>query len=236
MRRMSTDLLLFDIDGTLLLTDGAGKRAMQTAATRVFGEHFTFDGVSFGGRLDPAIFADAARNNGLEVNDGHHEQFRDAYLAELNAVLNNGQRPTYPLPGVLELLGELRRRVAVGDPVTLGLLSGNYRTAMPLKLRAADIDPDWFTLTALGDEADTRPGLVELALQRYEQAHAAPADPERVIVIGDTPHDIDCAKAHGCVAFAVATGACTRDELERAGADVVVDDLSDPSPLLERLG
>jgi len=232
---MSTDLLLFDIDGTLLLTEGAGKRAMHTAARRIFGENFSFEGVSFGGRLDPLIFADAARNNGLEPDDADHQRFRDAYLAELDAVLNNGERPTRALPGIHDLLHELRRRVGVGDPVTLGLLSGNYRTAMPIKLHAAEIDPDWFTLTALGDEADSRPGLVELALGRYQQAHGAAADPERVIVIGDTPHDIDCAKAHHCVAFAVATGNCPRGQLEAAGADIVVDDLSDPSALLDRL-
>ncbi len=234
---MSTNetLLLFDIDGTLLRTNGAGRQAMCNAAAQLFGEAFTFDGISFGGRLDPAIFAEAAQRNALNDHETHHHQFRDLYLNELACALGNSETGRLALPGVLDLLDTLRRRIDAGERLAIGLLSGNYQQAAPLKLAAAGIDIDWFTITAFGDEAHSRPDLVALAMQRYAATTGAPPDPKRVIVIGDTPHDIDCAAAHGCVAFAVATGPFKADELEAAGADIVVQDLADPTALLTLL-
>lgn len=232
---MKPTLLLFDIDGTLLYTHGAGGRAMRRAAAHLFGDAFSFDGVPFGGRLDPAIFADAARRNAIGNPEAHLERFRAAYLRELPKALKDGEKPTEALPGVLELLTTLRERLEANDALTLGLLSGNYRHAAPLKLGAAAIDPDWFNLTAFADDADTRPGLVAHALERYESSHDTPIDRQRVIVIGDTPHDVDCARAHGCTAFAVTTGACRRTELEACNPDVLVDDLTDPAPVLDLL-
>ena len=232
---MPPTLLLFDIDGTLLLTRGASAHAMRAAGARVFGETFTFDGISFSGRLDPSIFAEAAARNAVDAEADHHDRFRETYLRELEAALSADTWQPHALPGVHELLGELRGRVARGEPITLGLLSGNYRAAAPKKLQSVGIDPDWFSLTAFGDDAATRPDLVALALDRYEAMAGAPLAPRRAIVLGDTPHDIDCARAHGCVAFAIATGRYTLDQLVEAGADIAVADLRDPSPLLTRL-
>jgi phosphoglycolate phosphatase-like HAD superfamily hydrolase len=102
-----------------------------------------------------------------------------------------------------------------------------------LKLGAVGLNPDWFEIHALGDEAPSRPDLAALALRRYERRFGAAIDPGAVVVIGDTPRDVHCAKAHGCVAFGVATGRYTVDDLRREGADVVVEDLADASPLWE---
>ncbi len=228
-------LLLFDIDGTLLLSGGEGARAMQTVVRRLFGDGFTFEGVEFAGNLDHLIFADAATRSRLERHEEHHEAFRDAYVQELTVRLSERRDAVRVMPGIVELLRALHDRAERRGDVVLGLLSGNYRQAAPVKLEAAGIDPGWFQINALGDEAATRSELVALAMRRYRRRCGMPADPRRVIVIGDTPRDVACAKANGCVAFTVATGSYSVSELLEAGADEAVQDLSDPRRLLARL-
>jgi phosphoglycolate phosphatase-like HAD superfamily hydrolase len=98
------------------------------------------------------------------------------------------------------------------------------------------VDPDWFVVTAFGDEAETRPGLVRRALERQRVRTGRDTLPRDVVVIGDTPKDVACARENACKSLAVATGRFSREDLEAAGASRVVDDLSDPAPLLELLG
>ena len=140
------------------------------------------------------------------------------------------------LPGVPELLDTLDSisSESARGPV-VGCLTGNLQAGARVKLKAVGINPDRFSVTAFGDEALTRPDLTALALKRYESIHGHAPAPARVVVIGDTPHDIDCAHAHGCVALAVATGRYDAQELADAGADVVADDLSDPAVVLDWL-
>jgi len=234
---MRHTLLMFDVDLTLVDAAGAGQVAMLTAGNEVCGEGFTFKGVSFGGRLDPLIFADAV--SGCDYNDQQaadlHETFRSTYTREFERLLTDNGRTIKALPGIPALIDTLRTRAHSQDDVMLGLLTGNYAQTAAMKIEAAGLRRDWFTLGCFGDEADSRPGLTELAMQRYAQFTGTPAHPDRVIIIGDTQHDIACAKAHGCTAFAVATGRLSSDELREAGADIVVDDLSDPTPLIELL-
>ncbi|MFA9477702.1 HAD family hydrolase [Phycisphaerales bacterium AB-hyl4] len=229
-------LILFDIDGTLLNARGAGGRSMQAVADRLFGNEFTFNGMSFSGKLDPAIFAEAAHRNQLDDHETHHDAFREAYLEQLKADLaRDGHLTVNTLPGVHELIDHLHQRQRERGDVILGLLTGNYAEAAPLKLAAARINLDCFKINAFGDEGQTRPDLVALAMTRYTQTLGHPPDPQRIIVIGDTPHDIDCAKAHRCIAFAVATGRFNAQTLRDHGADIVVPDFADPSPLLQLL-
>jgi phosphoglycolate phosphatase len=226
-------LLLWDIDGTLLLTDGAGMRGMARAARKLYGDAFRWDGVSASGRLDPLILEDALARNGLAASDEGHRVFHDAYLAELAVELELVRERARAMPGIQEVIAHLRQRSATERDVVQGLVTGNYTRAAPLKLRACGFDPAWFEIGAFGDEGRTRPDLVALAVRRCQERLAWSPDPQRIIIIGDTPLDIACAHAHGCVAFAVATGHHGMDELRSAGADVVVRDLSDPAPLLE---
>jgi len=232
---MGKTLLLFDIDGTLLLTGGAGMRAMAAAGRRLFGDKFIWDGIVPSGSLDPIILAEALALNGRENDHELHGTFRDHYVELLDIELREQTHRVRVMPGVIELLPTLRDRAEREDDIVLGLLTGNYAAASPLKLAAVGIDIDWFTITAFGDEGATRPDLVAVAMRKYEQSIGHPPDPQRVIVIGDTHKDVHCAKAHGCVAFGVTTGGGTRDELQEAGADVIVDDLSDHGPLLTLL-
>ena len=222
-------LVLFDVDGTLLLTGGAGMRAMKKVASELFGAAFRWDGIVVSGHLDPLIFAEAALLNGIDDPALHHDGFRRRYLEELRLELEHGRAGIRVMPGILETLTELR----TGGAATLGLLTGNYAEAIPLKLSAIGVDPRWFEITALGEDAATRRDLAALAIEKYSQRVGSPIDPARVIVVGDTPRDVDCAHAHGCFAFAVATGAYDEVALAAAGADRVVRDLGNPTPLLE---
>jgi phosphoglycolate phosphatase len=226
---MKRTLLLFDIDGTLLLSGGAGMRSMHLVAERMFGADFSWDGVYWQGSLDPLIFADALAKNGIE-GAHHHEIFREQYLAQLKQDLAAHRDQVQIMPGVQDMLELLRQRVTTRDDVVLGMLTGNFSRAVPLKLATINVDPAWFKITAFGDEAPTRPELVALAMRKYEAAYDEPADPQRVWIIGDTPRDVDCAHANGCRCLAVMTGFCNAEDLR--DADVLVKDLADPAPLL----
>ncbi len=218
-------LLLFDIDGTLLIGHGAGSRAMTRAGKAVCGEAFSLRGVLISGGLDPLIYAGAARNMGLEDPERLHDAFRERYLLELQAELAAAERKPQALPGVRALLSLLAAR----SDVVIGLVTGNYRRAAPIKLQSVGLRHEAFALGAFGDEAPTRAGLVRLALGRSPRR----IPPEDAIVIGDTPRDVECARANGCACLAVATGGHSMDELRAAGASRVVADLSDPDALLQ---
>ncbi len=225
-------LLLFDIDGTLLLTDGAGMRCMARAGREVFGPALSWEGIELSGGLDPLLVAEAAAASRIAVAPGSVEDFRRRYVAFLERELGGGACPVRVMPGIHDVLAGLRGRAGAA----LGLLTGNYPEGAAIKLRAAGIDPAWFEVTAFGDEAGSRPALVALAKSKYEAIEGAPVDPSRVVVIGDSPRDVEAALANGCVAFAVATGKYAAEDLRRRGAHVAVRDLSDPSPLLDLLG
>lgn len=225
-------LLLFDIDGTLLLTNGAGMRAMHMVAAEMFGSHFSWEGVSTGGNLDPLIYAQALAVNRIEHDEAVHDSFRSQYLVMLRHELERSAHSVWALPGIHDVVRALVERERTQGDVIVGMLTANYTDAAPIKLAAVGLDVNWFSLTVFGDEGRTRPDLVALAMRKYQARVGVPANPKRVLVIGDTPRDVDCAHAHGCVALGVATGHHTAEELQAAGADMVAPDLSDPSPLL----
>lgn len=227
-------MLLFDIDGTLVDAGGLGMSVMHEAAGRLFGGRLSYEGIDAAGRVDSDLFREAARRSGYTPAANDHDRLREAYVEALAIQLVAQREKVRALAGTLELIEQLVERVERDDEraAVLGCLTGNYAGAAHAKLHATGFDPAVFTVTAFGDEADTRPGLTELALQRYELAHGQPADPLRVIVIGDTPHDIDCAHAHGCRALGVATGGFSVEQLAAAGADWVVADLCDASVVM----
>jgi phosphoglycolate phosphatase len=220
-------LLLFDIDGTILLTGGAGSKAMLAAGRKLFGDSFSFD-LDTSGKLDTQIYKELIKLNPALDIQHRHEEFREAYLNLLEFELN-WENKAFLMPGIKVLLEDLRKR----QHITLGLLTGNYGPAARLKLKAVDIQHDWFLITAFGDEGVTRPDLVELAMKRYKELKNETLQSREVVVIGDTPKDVACAQAHGCVAFAVATGRWSVEQLQAARADIVVDNLGDASRLLE---
>jgi phosphoglycolate phosphatase-like HAD superfamily hydrolase len=225
-------LVLFDIDGTLMITGGAGSRAIHRACRTLFGEQFEWAPVTVG-RLDPQLFADLARHNGIDDPQSHHaayyEQYLDALRAELAAAGAAGQIKL--MPGIAALLD----RLAARSDVALGIVSGNYHAAAMLKLEAAGLQPARFEHCAFAEDGRARPDLVRAAIERCEQATGHAIRPGRVIVVGDTPRDIDAAHAHQCRSLAVATGRYDVAHLRQAGADRVAPDLADPTPLLAML-
>ncbi len=220
-------LILFDIDGTLLLTQRAGTQSMLAAARELFGDQFTFDGVAVGGRLDPLIWADVAKANGIEDLASHHDRFRATYLRHFQERL--ARNPTVTaLPGVTQLIEALSQET----DACLGLLTGNYPEAGRMKIEAAGLDLDSFAVAVWGIDGANRRELPVVAMERYATHTGRTIEPHDVVIIGDTLHDIDCARANGCRSLAVATGVCTADELAAHEPDLLVDDLSDTSSIL----
>ena len=211
--------------------------AMRHTCLHLYGPDFQWGEVETAGMLDPLIFTQLARLNNITVDGQQHRLFHDHYIVELDRQLNLYPDRLKVMPGVIALLRELRRREfrdGEGDLV-LGMLTGNYAKAAPIKLRQAGIDVSWFTVAAFGDDGPTREALMGVALERFKGVTGVEADPARVIVVGDTPRDVACAHAHQCVAFAVATGSHSVSQLRAAGANFVAEDLADPADLLALL-
>lgn len=221
-------LVLFDIDGTMLTSEGAGLVAMLDAMRELVpGRDFSFDGIPVAGRLDPLIWRDLIAAHGLAHDDGMHSRFRERYGHHLARRLGVTHRAS-PLPGVRELIDAL----AAEPSVSLGILTGNYEHTGRMKVTSAGIDASRFSANAWADDGPTRRDLTPVAIRRCETLHGKSLAPRDVVVIGDTPHDIDCAHAHGCRALAVATGGSSAADLHAHRGDLVVDDLSDAEGLV----
>ena len=221
-------LLLFDVDGTLLLSDRQGAKSMQEAGKRVVGEHFTLAAVEFAGRLDPLIWADGARLAGVEADGALHDRFRALYAEVLQRRLDE-TRAAHSLPGVDALLD----RLAEEEDIVLGLLTGNYPETGAIKLRAAGLDPGRFPVQAWGSDAATRRDLIAVARARYEEHAGEAIHADRIVVVGDTVHDVDCAHHSGCVAIAVGTGpSYDHEALVAHGPELLLADLTDTDRFL----
>jgi phosphoglycolate phosphatase-like HAD superfamily hydrolase len=222
-------LFLFDIDGTLIQTGRAGLRGMNLAFERVYGHSKALDGVPFAGRTDRAIARQVLEKFGFEPTDAEIARLRDAYCTDLSTeILRPVADPSGILPGVESLLDRLS--TAGGAP--LGLLTGNFARGAAIKLGHFGLF-DRFAFGAFGDDHVDRRDLVPVALEAARRAGVGVHAPSRVIVIGDTPLDIDCAHAHGARAVAVATGPFSVADLKRAGADLVLETLDDQERLLQ---
>ncbi len=221
-------LLLFDIDGTLILTGGAGQRAMTRAFADVYGIPDALAGIEMAGRTDTSILADALGRHGLTAEPDALDGFRSRYLACLREEVPRPGTGKRVLPGIEPLLEALATR----RDRLLGLLTGNFADAAEVKLGHFDL---WryFRCGAFGDDAHDRNQLVPVALSRARACGLPPAvEGGHVVIIGDTPRDIACARAHGARVIAVATGEYGSAALEAAGADVVFEDLSDTAAVL----
>jgi phosphoglycolate phosphatase-like HAD superfamily hydrolase len=223
-------VLLFDIDGTLVLTGGAGSRAMTRAFEDLFSVPDAFRTISMPGRTDAWILSDAIAAHGVASTAPELQQFPHVYLTHLVRELALPGPKKGVMPGVRELLETLSART----DVYLALLTGNYEAAAREKLAYFDL---WryFACGAFGDDAPDRNGLLPRALEKIAASggpHAAPSD---TVVIGDTPLDVACAAAGGARSVGVATGAFTVEQLRDAGADAVFPDLSDTAAVLRAL-
>jgi phosphoglycolate phosphatase len=223
-------LVLFDIDGTLVLTGGAGLRAMNRAVAEIVGPSSSagapaeaLQGIPVAGRTDWSILTDTIARFGRELDADLFSQLRARYVTHLrDEIQHPGQGFNGTLPGVAGLLAALEPR----EDVHLGLVTGNFKDGARIKLQRFDL---WryFRCGAFGDDAADRNALVPVALERALACGMPAFSPSDVLVVGDTPHDVACAKAVGAVPVGVATGGFTADQLRDCGAEIVFDDLAD---------
>jgi phosphoglycolate phosphatase len=222
-------LVLFDIDGTLVLTGRAGVRALDRALRDalggdVLGRRDALDGIPIAGRTDRAIITDALNAVGVGMSEELILMVRDGYCAHLPEEIDRvSPHPKLVLPGVVEALDALDPLAASGE-VAVGLLTGNFARGAEIKLGYFDL---WrrFQFGAFGDYHVDRRDLVPLAIDAADRAGAGRFALTDAVIVGDTPADVDCAHAHGAKAIAVATGTYTEAALAMTGAEVVVSDL-----------
>lgn len=222
--------LLFDVDGTLADTMGAGKAALTDAMTAVYGETGPVDSFQFHGRTDPEIVRGLLSAVGW-ADEAIARGFRDLwprYLERLGHELDRLDGRATPLPGVSELLA----RIAFDDRFACGLVTGNLEEGARLKLAAVGIE-ECFAFGGYGSDAEARDELPGVALDRGADVHGQRLDPARAVVIGDTPADVRCARAGGTRVLAVATGRHSMAELASCEPDAVLPDLADTERALE---
>jgi phosphoglycolate phosphatase len=220
-------LILFDIDGTLIDSGGAGVRALNLAMKDLFAIEDAFHGISMAGKTDPLIMKECMVKHGMPAN-GNLEAIMEAYLVHLRREVQNGRKMLKP--GVCKSLEKLKPMAGI----VLGLLTGNLEKGARIKLEPFRLNA-YFQSGAFGSDNEDRNMLLPVAVQRFQKLIREVIRIEECVIIGDTPRDIECAKIHGARCFAVATGPYPADALRDAGADYVAEDLSDCTPLLQFL-
>lgn len=218
---------LFDIDGTLISSGGAGKAALETALAGEFGASLAHR-VPYSGRTDRAIIRDLFRLHGIDDTPANLQRLLRAYLHHLPHCLHSHDGRV--LPGIAALLERLRAR---GD-VALGLLTGNVRDGARLKLGHFDLY-GYFAFGGFGDLHHDRDDVAHEALAAMHGHLNGTVRLDRIWVIGDTPLDIRCARAIGVRVAAVGTGWHPLDELAAGSPDLLLADFTDPDPLLALL-
>jgi phosphoglycolate phosphatase len=226
-------LVLFDIDGTILLTAGAGRRAIVAALAEEMTAHEAFDRIRFDGKTDPQIVAELLEAAGDPEPREPNRLLAVCrrYVGHLARELERPATRTTLMPGVPPLLDRLEALPGV----VLGLLTGNVAEGAALKLRSAGLDPARFRVGAFGSDAAHRPDLPAIAAGRAEPLLGRRPTGAEVVIIGDTPADIHCGSAIAARAIAVATGGYSVDDLAACGPHAVFEDLSDTDRVLEAI-
>lgn len=216
--------ILFDIDGTLIRSGGAGMIAIEKALNRMFGLTGVPE-VTVHGRTDNGILNDIFDAHSLSFDD-HRDEFNSQYWAELPGTLSRCDGAI--LPGVSHLLSELDAM----ENVSLGLLTGNSERASEIKLDHFGLSK-YFSFGGFGDRHSDRNDVARLARKSAEQHLGGDFDPDRIWVVGDTVNDVVCARAIGSRVVAVETGGCDSSLLVESEPDLQLRCLTDPTPFLE---
>jgi len=212
--------ILFDIDGTLIDSGGAGSRALDLAFEEIFSVADAFRTVSMAGKTDMQILREGLELHRIDQPNGAVSAFFNAYIAHLRKNIDIGKG--HVKPGVRKVLELLR----CDYRYILGLLTGNIEEGARIKLSAFGLD-SYFETGAFGDDSEDRNKLLPVALEKLSRLHSLTVDFRDCVVIGDTPRDVECAKPYGALAVAVATGPYPESVLADAGADLVFKDFSD---------
>jgi len=212
--------ILFDIDGTLIDSGGAGSRSLDLAFEEMFSVADAFRTISMAGKTDTQILKEGLKLHGITHSNGIIPQFFGTYIRFLRENVNSGRG--HVKAGVRRALDHLQ---SDGHSL-LGLLTGNIEEGARIKLGAFGLD-SYFGVGAFGDDSEDRNKLLPIAVEKMHRLNSRKIDFQDCVVVGDTPRDVECAKPYGALAVAVATGPYTTDALSDAGADVVFEDLSD---------
>jgi phosphoglycolate phosphatase len=222
-------LLLFDIDGTLIHSGGAGVHALKSAFRERFGIDDDLRGIEIAGMTDSGIVTSILNKHNIPAKTENVSAFLDSYVHFLSLELP--RREGKLLPGVLELLEKLKSR----PHLVLALLTGNVSRGAQLKLEHYGV---WhfFEFGAFADDHHDRNRLGSFARARAREKHGREFSAPQIDVIGDTPRDIACGKAIGARTIAVATGTWSREQLAKHQPDFLIDDLSDVDGTIHTLG
>jgi len=220
--RQAVRLVLFDIDGTLIRTAGVGVAAFGRALTATFGRPDVTDRIRFGGRTDPSLVRELFGHAEVEPTPENIVRFFDAYVFWLDHLLTES-RNGGPCPGVQTFIQRLRQ--LPGSP-TIGLLTGNIRLGAEIKLRHYGLW-DAFEMGAFGDDDADRNRLAGIARDRGSALHGCPLRGDEVLVVGDTPLDIECGRAIGARVLAVATGGARPETLRQHQPDWLLSTLEE---------
>ncbi|HJY53374.1 MAG TPA: HAD family hydrolase [Candidatus Udaeobacter sp.] len=229
MTKTPQRLLLFDIDGTLIHSGGAGVQALKAAFKERFGINDDLQDIEIAGMTDSGIVLSILNKHRIAATNENVSAFLDSYVHFLSQELP--RRKGKLMPGVLELLERLKSR----PHVVLALLTGNVSRGARLKLEHYGV---WhfFEFGAFADDHRDRNELGRFARARAEEKHRREFAASEIDVIGDTPRDIACGKALGARTIAVATGRWSRDELANHHPDFLIDDLSEVETIMDTLG
>ena len=214
-----TRLVLFDIDGTLIRTGGAGVHAFGRTAELLYGIPGVAERTHFHGRTDTALVKEFFLGHGLQGRSWDIRHFLDAYVFLLDQRMR--EQPGEVCPGVPEFLRELRSLPA---PPAVGLLTGNVLLGARIKLEAHALWGDW-ACGAFADDHEDRNQLARIVRDRASRLLGCRLEGSEIVVIGDTARDVECARAIGARSLGVCTGGGSEAELREAGATWVVDDL-----------
>lgn len=228
MTQSDRRLLLFDIDGTLITSGGAGEQALKDAMSARFGVVEDLQGVSLAGSTDANIAVQLLRRHGLDPEPENIAALLDEYLTHLPSRMT--ERNGFLMPGIISLLEELHTK----PEAVLGLLTGNVERGAKIKLTHYGV---WhfFQFGAYADDHHDRNELGKFAQARALEKHGEEFPPERIYVIGDTPRDIECGRAIGAQTVAIATGQYSLEELLVHKPDHLFEDFSDTAAVLQVL-
>lgn len=227
-RNLPDRLVLFDIDGTLIGGGGAGQLALRLGFEDRFGIPEKLDGIEIAGRTDAAIARQIFAKHRIEPTPENLARFFDGYLHHL--AIEIPRSPGRILPGIIELLDALR----ASGRAAIGLLTGNLSRGARIKLAHHGVW-DYFEFGAFADDHHDRNALGPFAAARAAEFSGRDFPPEDTFVLGDTPHDVACARAIGAVAVAIATGGHSLEDLAKHAPDFLFDDLSDVQAVLRAL-
>ena len=224
-------LLLFDIDGTLLLSGGAGLRGMNRAFEQLYGFSNVLDGITLSGRTDDKIMMDAFAKTNRPFSYPELKKFKRLYFQFIEEEMHTNGVNKRTMPGVDALLPELARR----EDVHMGLLTGNWEKSGRVKLAHFGLNK-YFDFGAFSDDSSNRNDLAPIAMRRFAEQHAIEMKADDVYIIGDTPADIHCANPHGVISVAVAAAAHSMDDLKPHHPDYLFEDLTATDEILKILG